>query len=68
MLNHWENLDIILMNESKTNSIWLQGYTRFQLKLGGLAVDDINRFIACRKILDDDDVLVGDANTGNIFV
>ena len=66
MLN--QNLDIILMNESKTHSIWLQGYTRFQLKLGGLAVDDINRFIACRKILDDDDVLVGDANTGKIFV
>ena len=41
-----------------------QGYTRFQLKLGGLAVDDINRFIACRNVLDKDDVLVGDANTG----
>ena len=41
-----------------------QGYTRFQLKLGGLAVDDINRFIACRNVLEKDDVLVGDANTG----
>ena len=69
MLNHCENfVSLLYMYESKNNSIWLQGYTRFQLKLGGLAVDDINRFIACRKVLDNEDVLVGDANTGKIFV
>ena len=45
-----------------------QGYTRFQLKLGGNAMDDINRFIACRNVLEESDVLVGDANTGYILL
>ena len=30
-------------------------------------MDDINRFIACRNVLEKSDVLVGDANTGYMF-
>lgn len=41
-----------------------QGYTRFQLKLGGLPSDDISRILECHKVLGDSDVLIGDANTG----
>ena len=37
---------------------------RFQLKLGGDPDPDIQRFVACRSVLADGDVLVGDANTG----
>ena len=31
-------------------------------------MDDINRFIACRNVLEESDVLVGDANTGYILL
>jgi L-alanine-DL-glutamate epimerase-like enolase superfamily enzyme len=41
-----------------------EGYTRFQLKVGGDPNDDIDRIRAARRILGDDDVLVADANTG----
>ncbi|WP_367716439.1 cis-3-hydroxy-L-proline dehydratase [Nitratireductor sp. GISD-1A_MAKvit] len=41
-----------------------EGYTKFQLKVGGNADDDIARIRACRDILDDTDILVADANTG----
>ncbi|MDS1137256.1 cis-3-hydroxy-L-proline dehydratase [Nitratireductor indicus] len=41
-----------------------EGYTKFQLKVGGNADDDIDRIRACRTILDDTDILVADANTG----
>lgn len=41
-----------------------EGYTRFQLKVGGDADDDIERIRACRGILAPRDVLVADANTG----
>jgi L-alanine-DL-glutamate epimerase-like enolase superfamily enzyme len=41
-----------------------EGYTKFQLKVGGNADDDIERIIACRRILQPSDVLVADANTG----
>ena len=41
-----------------------EGYTRFQLKVGGDANQDIARIHAARRILSDDDVLVADANTG----
>ena len=40
------------------------GYTRFQLKLGGNYRDDIDRIRACHSVLDSQDVLIGDANTG----
>ena len=41
-----------------------EGYTRFQLKLGGDPDVDIIRIKECRKELDDSDILVGDSNTG----
>lgn len=41
-----------------------EGYTKFQLKVGGDADDDIARIHATRKILDRGEVLVADANTG----
>src|SRR6187200_920733 len=40
------------------------GYTRFQLKVGGDPDDDIARIRAVSKMLDPRDVLVADANTG----
>ncbi|MEO1523810.1 MAG: cis-3-hydroxy-L-proline dehydratase [Planctomycetota bacterium] len=41
-----------------------EGYTRFQLKVGGVADDDIERIRAVRAILQPEDKLVADANTG----
>ena len=41
-----------------------QGYTRFQLKVGGNPLEDISRVRAVRSILADDEILVADANTG----
>lgn len=41
-----------------------QGYSRFQLKLGGDPSEDIQRIKTCKKILDTKDVLICDANTG----
>lgn len=41
-----------------------EGYTKFQLKVGGDADEDIARIRACRAMLDPADVLVADANTG----
>lgn len=41
-----------------------QGYRRFQLKSGSDVITDIARIKAVRKVLDDDDILVADANTG----
>lgn len=41
-----------------------EGYTKFQLKVGGDANDDIARIRACREILAPGDILVADANTG----
>lgn len=41
-----------------------EGYTKFQLKVGGDPNDDIRRIRACRAILADTDILVADANTG----
>jgi cis-L-3-hydroxyproline dehydratase len=41
-----------------------QGYTRFQLKVGGDPDLDIERIIAVRQLLDSTDRLVADANTG----
>ena len=40
------------------------GYTKFQLKVGGDANDDIERIHAARAILKNTDQLVADANTG----
>lgn len=41
-----------------------EGYTRFQLKVGGRADDDIQRIRAAREVLEPEDKLVADANTG----
>jgi len=41
-----------------------EGYTKFQLKVGGEPSDDIARIRACRAILKPTDILVADANTG----
>ena len=41
-----------------------EGYTKFQLKVGGDPADDIARIRACRAILEPGDILVADANTG----
>lgn len=41
-----------------------KGYTKFQLKVGGNADDDIARIHATRETLDRGEVLVADANTG----
>jgi cis-L-3-hydroxyproline dehydratase len=41
-----------------------EGYTKFQLKVGGNADQDILRIHECRQILDKSDVLIADANTG----
>jgi L-alanine-DL-glutamate epimerase-like enolase superfamily enzyme len=41
-----------------------EGYTKFQLKVGGNADTDIDRIEACRDILSTSDILVADANTG----
>jgi L-alanine-DL-glutamate epimerase-like enolase superfamily enzyme len=40
------------------------GYTQFQLKVGGHPSDDIERIQAVAELLDDGEVLVADANTG----
>jgi L-alanine-DL-glutamate epimerase-like enolase superfamily enzyme len=41
-----------------------EGYSKFQLKVGGDADVDIERIKACRQQLAADDILVADANTG----
>ncbi|MEZ5924102.1 MAG: cis-3-hydroxy-L-proline dehydratase [Hyphomicrobiaceae bacterium] len=41
-----------------------EGYTKFQLKAGGNADDDIARIHACRAVLKSGDVLIADSNTG----
>lgn len=41
-----------------------EGYRRFQLKVGGDPLVDIDRIRAVRSVLDSTDILVADANTG----
>jgi L-alanine-DL-glutamate epimerase-like enolase superfamily enzyme len=41
-----------------------EGYTRFQLKVGGAVEEDVARIRAVRSVLRPSDVLVADANTG----
>ena len=40
------------------------GYTKFQLKVGGRPADDIERIHAAAEVLTDGEILVADANTG----
>ncbi|MGE8942252.1 cis-3-hydroxy-L-proline dehydratase [Leptospira interrogans] len=41
-----------------------EGYTKFQLKVGGHPDQDIERIRECRSILSASDMLIADANTG----
>jgi L-alanine-DL-glutamate epimerase-like enolase superfamily enzyme len=41
-----------------------EGYRKFQLKVGGRVGDDIERIRQARAVLEPEDVLVADANTG----
>ena len=41
-----------------------EGYTKFQLKVGGEYNEDIERIISVSSVLDSSNVLVADANTG----
>lgn len=41
-----------------------EGYTKFQLKVGGVPYADVSRIQECRAELQPQDVLVADANTG----
>ena len=41
-----------------------EGYTKFQLKAGGNADDDVARIRACREALEPGDVLIANSNTG----
>jgi len=41
-----------------------EGYRRFQLKVGAVPEEDIERIKACRAVLEPSDVLIADANTG----
>jgi len=41
-----------------------EGYSKFQLKVGGLPRDDVSRIEECRKCLNSQEVLIADANTG----
>ncbi len=57
--------------EQMTNDVLgykAEGYTKFQLKLGGDPDEDIRRIKLIREALDPTDVLIGDANTGRIIV
>ena len=49
---------------AKINGYAAEGYTKFQLKVGGDANDDIERIHATREALDPSHLLVADANTG----
>jgi len=49
---------------AKISNYVAEGYTKFQLKVGGNADDDIERIRATRSALDRSHVLVADANTG----
>ena len=49
---------------AKIKTYSAEGYTRFQLKVGGEANEDIERIMATREVLAPQDILVADANTG----
>jgi cis-L-3-hydroxyproline dehydratase len=49
---------------AKVSAYRAEGYSKFQLKVGGDADVDIERIRACRQALQPGDVLIADANTG----
>jgi L-alanine-DL-glutamate epimerase-like enolase superfamily enzyme len=52
------------MMATKISAYRAQGYTKFQLKVGGNADTDIQRIRQTREILSSGEILVADANTG----
>ena len=50
--------------KSKVKKYKNEGYTKFQLKVGGDPFEDIKRIRLIRSILDKTDTLIADANTG----
>ena len=56
----------MLCYETSNIMHFFQGYTRFQLKLGGDPHEDIERIHVCHAVLSPGDVLIGDANTGKL--
>ena len=45
-----------------------QGYSIFQLKLGGDVTENVEQIQACRDALAPEDVLIGDANGGSNMI
>ena len=58
----------IHMNEGGFFVVDLQGYSIFQLKLGGDVNENVEQIQACREALSPEDVLIGDANGGLISI
>ena len=52
------------MMKQKVNEYKQEGYTKFQLKVGGEYNEDIERIISVSSVLDQTNILVADANTG----
>ncbi len=48
----------------KVSSYRAEGYRRFQLKVGGRPREDIDRIRSVAEVMEADDILVADANTG----
>lgn len=48
----------------KVSSYRAEGYRRFQLKVGGKPREDIDRIRSVAEVMEADDILVADANTG----
>ena len=62
---HFSGILRMLCYETSNIMHFFQGYTRFQLKLGGDPHEDIERIHVCHAVLSPGDVLIGDANTGS---
>ena len=52
------------MMKQKVNEYKQEGYTKFQLKVGGGYNEDIERIMSVSSVLDQTNILVADANTG----
>ena len=50
--------------KQKVNEYKQEGYTKFQLKVGGEYNEDIERIMSVSSVLDQTNILVADANTG----
>ena len=52
------------MMKQKVQEYKQEGYTKFQLKVGGNYNEDIDRIISVSSVLDQNNILIADANTG----